>query len=157
MNKDKINKIFSFFERFKMLNKKEKDFLIKQLNNNKTLKPLNTAFNISIELFKLKGASEIDKHIYVALFCLGIEGFTDDPRGNIAILGLLNSSANKLGRDLNIYIKELKDFFGDDVTKYFDNWIERDDKSIENFGFKEIKDKHGKFIDYDTNNLIFHK
>lgn len=155
MNKNKINKIFSFFEKFKMLNKKERDVLRKQLYNNKTLKPLNTAFNISKELLKPKESSDIDKYIYVAIFCIGVEGFTDDPRGNIAILGLLNNSVNEFGKDLNLYIYELKDLYEYDTTKYFDNWIKREDKSVENFGFKEIRNSKGILINYDTNNIIF--
>ena len=155
MNENKINIIFSFFEKFKKINKEERNILRVQLNNNKTLKPLSTAFNISKELLKIKEASEIEKYIYVAIFCIGIEGFTDDPRGNIAILGLLNNSVNEIGKDLNIYISKLKDLFEYDTAKFFDNWIKREDKSIINFGFKQIRNSKGILIDYDTNNIIF--
>ncbi|PIV97665.1 MAG: hypothetical protein COZ16_06830 [Flavobacteriaceae bacterium CG_4_10_14_3_um_filter_31_253] len=157
MNKKKINKIFNFFEKFKKINEKDRNILRGQLYNNKTLKPLNTAFNISKVLLKTKETSEIDTYIYVALFCIGIEGFTDDPRDNIAILGLLNCSVSETNRNLNLYINEIKDLFEFGIAKYFENWVERKDKSIENFGFKQIKNPKGKLIEYETNNIVFNR
>lgn len=91
-----------------------------------------------------------EKDLVTALLCLIMENFTQDPRDNIGVLALLNNSANEVGLDLDTIIKEVVRVSGENALKYFNHWIDREDKSIEVFGFSEIRDSDYKLIGYNS-------
>ena len=152
---EKITCIYNWYKEFKKLDLIDRTKFIKKLKNDNDFKPLSTAFYITKEILKID-KSKYKKYLYVSVFCISIEGFYEDPRSNIAILALLNNSAEAILEDLNFYLNELKDLFENETSKYLENWIVREDKSIENFGFKEIRNEQEQLISYDTNNIIFY-
>jgi hypothetical protein len=152
MRKLKYDELYKYYLKYKLAHAHER------LEIYKTLKELDFKFmRTSFELSKLILTNEIEatQGILTALFSIGIEGFKQDPRDSIAILSLLNRSAEEVGLDLNNFIKRDIQIFDETSQIRLKNWINRDHKEIQVFGFKEICDEDGNLIDYDLNGVIF--
>lgn len=131
----------------------ERSIIIRRLRENPDFKPLKIAFEGSSQI--LKTESNIEEFFITSLFCICIEGFVQDPRDSIAILALLANSAEERGISTNSVIGSFLNLFENGVKQYLQLWVERKDKSIEKFGFSEIRDQNRVLEGYDTNGISF--
>lgn len=126
---------------------------IRKLILGKNIKLLRNAAELSQEIIKTD--LDINLNIELAIFCIGIEGFNQDPRDSIAILSILNCTSKEKGINLDELIRVNLNLYNSNTKVFFENWINKEDKSVSQFGFTEVRDTDGRLLNIDLDQVFF--
>lgn len=142
-----ILSIYGYYVQFKKLKNKDREILINSIPYNLRSKLLHFAIKMATEVLKVK---DKEKCFCAAIFSIVLENFIQDPRDSIGILSLLNHSADELDFELNIFLNEAVLISNKNAIKHLTHWINRKDKSIHNFGFRETRDANQRLVGYNS-------